>query len=91
LRKTQNHRRRNKVGRQGGFAMNQYELENAARKVEGYDLRVKPNQSRDVEFAAAKQECLKHLRDQLAHVESLEFEQYLSVRKERSALAKAGA
>lgn len=66
--------------------MNRFELENAVHKVEGYDLQLRmPRQPRSVEFATAKEECLANLRRQLAEVESLTFEQYLSVRKERAA------
>lgn len=63
--------------------MNQYEIANAVHMVEGYDLRVIPRKSRDEEFSAAKEECVGHLRAQLANVESLTFDQYLAARRER--------
>lgn len=72
------------MGRQGGFKMNQYELSNAIRQIDGYDLRLKnPRPDRTVEFEQAKEECLQHLQSQLAHVESISFEQYMSERKEK--------
>jgi hypothetical protein len=56
--------------------MNRYELENAARKVDDYNLRINPCAKPEAEFDKARAECLHHLRTQLIHVESLTFEQY---------------
>lgn len=66
--------------------MNQYERANAVHKVEGYDIRVTPNRSRQDEFEAAKVECLRHMRKHVEDVESLTFDQYIAERKERRAV-----
>lgn len=64
--------------------MNQYERTNATRMIEGYDLRVTPCKTRQEEFAAAKAECLRNLRNQLENVENLTFDEYIAERRERA-------
>jgi len=62
--------------------MNQYERANAVHSVEGYDLRLMPRKPREVEFDDAKSACLRYMRDRIAHIEELTFEQYVADRKE---------
>ena len=57
--------------------MNRYQIENAAYKIDGYysPCPSKPG-GNAAEFERARQECIKHLRRQLADVESLTLEQF---------------
>ncbi|AKM29293.1 hypothetical protein AB870_02830 [Pandoraea faecigallinarum] len=68
--------------------MNQYQQANAVRSIEGYDLRIS-RETREAQFNAAKAECLMHLRKHVECVEAINFDAYLSVRKERSSTSQA--
>lgn len=61
--------------------MDQYQRANAVHKVEGYYLRIHPTTSAQAEFVKAQAECLRQLREQVAHVQSLSFEQFAQTLK----------
>ena len=61
--------------------MDQYQRANAVEKIDGYYLRIRPATKPQDEFLKAQAECAKHLRDQLAHVESLTFAQFAAAKK----------
>jgi hypothetical protein len=60
--------------------MTQYEVAEAAEKVDGYIIGVRmPPPPFAQQFEDARQECLKHLRARVAHVEQLTLDQYRAV------------
>lgn len=62
--------------------MNQYEIDEAARKVAGYLLGVKmPPDPFEQQFEAARSECLVHMRRGVSDVENLTLDQYRKAKK----------
>lgn len=57
--------------------MDQYQQMNAVEKIEGY-LIPRPNEELPAAFERAKAECLKHLREQVGHVENITVEQFVA-------------
>lgn len=55
--------------------MDQYQQMNAVEKIEGY-LIPRPGEEMPAAFERAKAECLRHLRDQVTHVESITVDQF---------------
>lgn len=66
---------------------NQYEIQNAAEKVDGYFLNLSTTEQggRLAEFQRAQDELLIHLRHALACAEALTFEQFLAATKRKTA------
>jgi hypothetical protein len=56
--------------------MNQYERRNAADKVEGYYMPSARGEAPATVFGRAREECLTHLRRQLACVEALTHDEF---------------
>lgn len=61
--------------------MNQYQLQNAAFKVDGYYIAPRDKEHVERQFKKAQAECAKHLREDLERLESMTLEQFLRGRK----------
>ncbi len=55
--------------------MNQYEHQNASDKINGYFAQ-RVNETKEAAFLRAKEECLKHMRAAVEHVESIGFDSW---------------
>ena len=53
--------------------MNQFQEENAMKKIHGYFFITAGNKSAEQSFNEAKTECLKNLREQIRHIELIKF------------------
>lgn len=71
--------------------MNQYELQNAAFKIDGYFTPPRDVAQVGAAFAAAKGQCLVHIREAVSHVEEMDLSQFLQRRKNTPHVAKATA
>lgn len=69
-------------------ALNQSEQANARDKVFGYVVSRRPNETAEQEFERAKGECLKHLKNQIAQIDCMSFDDYPS-KKSRAAQQSA--
>lgn len=68
--------------------MNQYQLQNAAFKVDGYYRAPRDVAQVELRFRQAQAECAKHLRDDLERLEAMTLEQFLRGRKSGTPCAR---
>jgi hypothetical protein len=61
-------------------SMDQYELQNAVEKIDGYCVP-RPLEAVEPAFERAKAECLKHLRRQIECIEAITVQKFAEVRR----------